>query len=214
MPEIIAVTVYRIEELPEPAKEQARAWYRRHGLDRDWYDAVFADFEAVCGILGVTLRTSPAGLMGGGFRPRLHIYFRGFWSQGDGACFEGHYAYARRASEAIRRHAPLDVELHRIVDRLQGVQRRSFYQLSAEARHRGHYCHEGCMAITVERDGRSGQVMTAGTEDIATEALRDLARWLYRQLEREYEHLTSDAVVDEALAASDVSFTGDGRRFG
>jgi hypothetical protein len=70
------------------------------------------------------------------------------------------------------------------------------------------------MAITVERDGRSGQAMTAGTEDIVTEALRDLARWLYRQLEREYEHLTSDAVVDEALAASDLSFLEDGRRFG
>lgn len=70
------------------------------------------------------------------------------------------------------------------------------------------------MAITVERDGRFGQAMTAGTEDIVAEALRDLARWLYRQLEREYEHPTSDAVVDEALAANDLSFTEDGRRFG
>jgi hypothetical protein len=95
--------------------------------------------------------------MGGGSRRRPHIFFRGFWSQGDGACFEGRYAYARRASAAIRRHAPLDVELHRIVDRLQAVQRRNFYQLSAEARHRGHDCHVGCMAITVERDGRFGQ---------------------------------------------------------
>ena len=45
-------------------------------------------------------------------------------------------------------------------------------------------------------------------------ALRDLARWLYRQLEREYEYQTSDAVVDEAIIANGYTFTNSGRRFG
>ncbi len=56
--------------------------------------------------------------------------------------------------------------------------------------------------------------MTADAEDIVTEALRDLARWLYRQLEREYEYLTSDEAVDEAIAANEYTFTEAGRRFG
>ncbi len=30
-----------------------------------------------------------------------------------------------------------------------------------------------------------------------TEALRDLARWLYRQLQAEYDHLTSDEAIEE-----------------
>ena len=46
------------------------------------------------------------------------------------------------------------------------------------------------------------------------EALRDLARWLYRQLREEYEHQTSDAVVDEAIAVNEWSFTAKGKRFG
>lgn len=46
------------------------------------------------------------------------------------------------------------------------------------------------------------------------EALRDLARWLYRQLEREYDYLTSDEAVDEAILANEYSFTVDGTRFG
>ena len=46
------------------------------------------------------------------------------------------------------------------------------------------------------------------------EALRDLARWLYRQLQQEYEHRTSDAAVDEILAADEFAFTADGKRFG
>ena len=70
------------------------------------------------------------------------------------------------------------------------------------------------MAIEVERDSPTWQPMTDGAEDTVTEALRDLARWLYRQLEREYEDLTSDAAVDEAIAVNDLTFTADGRRFG
>ena len=56
--------------------------------------------------------------------------------------------------------------------------------------------------------------MTADAEEIVTEALRDLARWLYRQLEREYEYQTSDDSVDEAIAANAYTFTDAGRRFG
>ena len=41
-----------------------------------------------------------------------------------------------------------------------------------------------------------------------------LARRLYRQLEREYEYLTSDDAVDEAIIANDYTFTETGHRFG
>ena len=70
------------------------------------------------------------------------------------------------------------------------------------------------MAIEVERDSPTGQAMTDDAEDTVTEALRDLARWLYRQLRREYEHQTSDAVVDESIAVNGWTFTAAGRRFG
>ena len=55
--------------------------------------------------------------------------------------------------------------------------------------------------------------MTDDAEDTVIEALRDLARWLYRQLEREYDYLTSDAAVDEAIAANRFTFTKAGVRF-
>lgn len=214
MPEIIETTVYQLHELSDTAREKARAWWREAGFDHDWYEFVYPDFEAICAILGVTLKTSPVRLMGGGSRPQPHIYFNGFWSQGDGACFEGCYTHARQASAKIRRHAPQDLELHRIADALQAVQRRNFYQLRAEASHRGRYYHEYCVAIAVERDSPAGQDMTADAEEIVTEALRDLVRWLYRQLEREYDYQTSDDCVDEAIAANAYTFTETGRRFG
>ena len=214
MPRIVETTVFGIEELPEAAKESARAWYCEACLDHEWYDFVFEDFETICRILGVTLRTSPVRLMGGGTRDNPHIFFRGFSSQADGACFEGSLSYARGGAKAIRAHAPKDTELHRIADVLQAVQRKNIYQLTANIRQRGNYCHEYGMAIAVERDSPTGQAMTDDAEDTVTEALRDLARWLYRQLRSEYEHQTSDAVVDEAIAINRLTFTAEGRRFG
>lgn len=214
MPEIIETIVYRFDELSDSAKENARAWYRKVGFDHDWFEFVYQDFERVGEILGLRLKTRVIRLYGGGARQEPCIWFRGFWSQGDGACFETFYSYRKNAPRRIREYAPQDAELHRIADVLRAIQRRNFYQLSAETSHRGRYYHEYSMAVSVERDSPTYQDMTADVEDCVSEALRDLARWLYRQLEREYEHLTSDAAVDEAVIANEYTFTETGRRFG
>jgi hypothetical protein len=214
MPEVIETIVYRLDELDDDAKEKARAWYREGGFDNDWYDAVYADFEAICGLIGVALRVTSVRLMSGGSRQKPCIYFRGFWSQGDGACFEGEYTYARNARAKIRAYAPKDADLHEIVDALQAVQQRNFYQLRAMTRHRGHYYHEYCMDVAVERAGLTRQDMTHDAEEIVIEAVRNLARWLYRQLEQDYEYQTSDASVDQTMAANAYTFTGTGLRFG
>lgn len=214
MPSIIETTVYGIDKLPEAAKEKARAWYREGGFDHDWFEFVYEDFERVCDILGVRLDTTSVRLFGGGTRRKPCIWFSGFWSQGDGACFEGDYSYAKGASAAIRRYAPKDVELHRIADDLGSIQRRNFYQLRARIGHRGRYYHEYSMDIAVERDSPVVQDMTADAEDDVKEALRDLARWLYGRLQNEYEHLTSDEAIDEMIRLNEYGFTEDGVRFG
>ena len=214
MPRIIETTVYTIDELSDAAKENARVWYRHQGLHDEWYDFVYEDFETICGIIGVTLATTPVRLYGGGTRDKPQIYWSGFWNQGDGASFAGHYSYAKGAAKGIRAHAPQDKELHRIADELQAVQRRNFHQLHAAIRQQGRYCHEYSMAIEVERDSPTWQPMTDGAEDTVIEALRDLARWLYRQLRSEYERQTSDEAVDEIVAVNEWTFTAEGWRFG
>ena len=147
MPRTVETVVYTLKELSDTAKEGARAWYRETCLDCDWHECVFEDFETICQLLGVTLQTSPVPLMGGGTREKPHLYFRGFSSQGDGASFEGSFRHARGAARAVRAHAPKDPELHRIANALQEVQRPNFYQLTADIRHRGRYCHEYSMVI-------------------------------------------------------------------
>lgn len=206
MSEVIKVTVLPYPELSDEAKVVAREWYRETGLDYPWYEFVYADFEAICELMGVSLVHASIRLLGGGTRTEPKIHFCGFWSQGDGACFEAYYRYRKAARQAIRRYAPLDHELHRIVDALTDIQRRNFYQLKAATSHRGRYYHEYSMHVDV---GRRDAEMTADAEEAVTEGLRDLARWLFRQLERDYEGLTSDEAVENAIEG--YRFTADGR---
>jgi hypothetical protein len=214
MAHIIETTVYEFHELSDAAKDKARAWFREGAGDFDWHDFIFDDFAEICGILGVTLRTYPVRLMGGGTRQKPCIWFSGFSSQGDGACFEGYYRYENRSARRIREHAPRDSELHRIADRLFEIQRDNFFQLTASIGHRDRYYHAYTMDISVERDSPVYQDMTAAAEDAVIETLRDLAHWLYRQLEREWDHVMSDECVDEGIATNGYTFTDIGRRFG
>lgn len=214
MPEIICTTVYQFSELSDAAQEAAHHWYRELGPHDDWWDAVYEDFERICEILGIRLKTTPVRLMGGGTRARPCIWFSGFWSQGDGACFEGYWAHAKGAVARIRDHAPANTTLHGIAERLQTIQRRNFYQLRAEISHRGRYYHEYTMSIDVARDSPTWQAPADDAEEAVTEAFRDLARWLYRQLQTEYDHLTSDEVIEEGIIANEYIFTEGGLRFG
>jgi hypothetical protein len=213
VPKIIPITVYQFDELDDQARDAARSWYRQSALDYDWYDFVFSDFESICETLGIDLRIRPISLTGGDARHEPQIYFSGFSSQGDGACFAGRYSYRKGASRAIRAHAPRDTELHRIADTLRDTQRRHFYQLSVHIRHRGRYYHEYCMEISVERDRLDFSDVAADATEAIIETLRDLARWLYRRLEAEYEHQTSDETVDEGIRVNEYLFTACGDRF-
>ena len=214
MPQVIEITVYTIDELSDAAKEKARAWYRETGLIDEWHDYIFDDFEAICRIIGITLDTHPVRLYGGGTRDRSKIWYRGFWSQQDGACYEGCYTHARGAAKALRAHAPKDTELHGIVDALQDAQRRNFWQLHATVRQTGRHPHASSLQIDVERDSPIWQPIADGTDDAVVEALRDLAHWLYRQLLDAYEAETSDCAVDEAIAVNEWTFKANGERFG
>ena len=133
---------------------------------------------------------------------RPSIYFSGFASQGDGACFEGWYGYEKQSTRKIRDYAPQDSKLHAIADSLAQLQRRNFYRLRATIRHTGHYCHRYSVSIDVTRDDDASPSM--GDIEQLEELLRDLMLWLYKTLEAEHDYLTSDEAIIEALEANAV----------
>lgn len=210
MPTDRTIKAYRFEELDDTAKEHARAWWREcENQDFDT-DYVIEDAQRMGAIMGIILDVRPVKLMNGSSRLDPIVYWSGFSSQGDGACFEGRYHYVKGAAKAIRKEAPTDKRLHSIADQLQSAQRGAFYRLEAKCQHRGHYYHSGCMQVDVW--DRENEYSTNVDESAVTEALREFADWIYRQLEAEYEYRMSDENVDESIIANQYDFTKDGRR--
>lgn len=203
----IEKTIYHFDELSDAAKERARDWWRS---DYDYFEPDLDDFECVAEILGIEFATCEVPLCGGGTRKQSRIYWSGFGSQGDGACFEGCYRYAPGAAKRIREYAPQDRVLHRIADALQDVQRRAFYGLSARTAQRGHYCNSGCMSVTV--DHNSCRWPTGEEEEAIADAMRNFADWMYNRLKEDFEWSTADEQVDEAIRANEYTFDASGRR--
>lgn len=189
------IELFSYSELSDSAKESARQWCREGALDYDWWDGVFEDAKTIGALMGIEIED---------------IYFSGFCSQGDGACFTGCYSYEKGGAKAVRDYAPQDAELHRIARELQNQQRACFYQLSARIEHSGRYSHSGCTRISV-CDDRDGDYAEASIDEDLTQTLREFMDWIYHQLEREYEWLMSDEQVVESIEVNDYTFTEDGK---
>lgn len=208
----IETTVYTFSELSDSAKEKVRAWYRQAD-DCYWAEAVIEDAATIADIIGIDLRTSPVKLMNGSTRYEPCVCWSGFWSQGNGACFEGSYRYKPGALKALKAHigneSKGDRELLRICTGLQDLQKRYFYKLRATMVHRGHYQHSGCMQVDVyHADDAYREV----PEDDLKQYMRDFADWIYSQLEREYDYQNSDDVIDENIMVNEYEFDEMGER--
>ena len=197
MPHDKTETVFYFAELEDDAKEKARDWYRNGALDYEWWDCVYEDAITCAAILGIEI---------------TKIYFSGFSSQGDGACFEGTYCYAKGSAKAIRQHAPKDIDLASIADRLQDLQRGWFYGLSASVRQSGHYMHEMCTNIDVydDRETCNWSREIAGAEEDLIGLRREYMQWIYSNLMREYDYLNEDEQVDEMITVNEYEFNQDG----
>jgi len=192
------VNLYTFDELSDTAKEKARQWWCEGGLDYPWWGFTEEDARHVATLMGLEVE---------------EFLFRGFWSQGDGASFTGRYSYARGSVKAVKDYAPQDTRLHKIAEALRAVQATNFYGLSANVtrgHNSNHYCHENTMDIVAET--RAGDWASDDAQAAVSEALKDFARWYYRQLETEYEYLNSDEVVDDTIRANEYTFTEAGKR--
>ncbi len=190
--------VYEFNELSEQAKEHARERYRANAFDYDWWEYVYDDTKSAAELLGISIN---------------NIQFSGFWSQGDGASFTGDYRYAKGAFKRIKAWAPEDKELHRIAEGIQCLQKQYFYSLRASiTRDAGsnYYSHSGTMHVDVWDSRRSMYADLGDAEDDLADLMRSFADWIYTRLEREFEFLTSDEQIDEAICANEYEFTEDG----
>lgn len=193
--ETITRNILQFDELAEPAKEKARQWYRDASAQDDWWAFVVEDAGTLAALMGWAVD---------------NIYFSGFWSQGDGACFIGRMGYAKGCAKAVKAYAPGDTELQRIAVEWQALQARHFYKLSAVVTSTGaRYTHENTVGFDVRRDGEG---VGANLESAAAKIGRDFMRWAYRQLEKEHEWRNADDQVDDNIRANEYEFDENGGR--
>lgn len=216
MPRDKVTKVYKFEELSDEAKEKAREWYTQDDYPFDeWWDCTYEDFQIICEILGIELKTSAVRLMGGGTRQKPEIAFSGFSSQGDGASFAGEFRGKLDMVEKIKEHAPLDEDLHNIaaclfVDFVQPYNATCRVDITTT----GRYSHSHTMRFEFNEfensEGEWEPMEDRGREEVVENNLRWLADWLYRQLEKTYDWCMSDEAIDESIIANDYEFEEDG----
>jgi len=192
----VKTKVYKFNELNDEAKEKAIMDLHDINTDFDWWCFVFDDAIEIGKIIGIDIDK---------------IYFSGFYSQGDGACFDGSYEYKKGALKNIRQHAPKDNDLHEIAESLQTLQRKCFYSAAATINQSGHYMHENCTNIDTCFENYNGSdYYSNDNHDDLKDCLRDFMRWIYRRLEKENDYLTSESAIIESIESNDYEFTADG----
>lgn len=193
---IIETKIYQFEELSPKAKDVAINAARECAEFSDYAGYTIEDAKTIAALMGWNIS---------------EVHYSGFYSQGDGACFVGGMQYKNNCLEAVQTYAPTDTVLHTIARRWHTLQQSNEFALSADVMHSGRYFHEystefDCFDSRTE----DGYVESAETEDDIKEIARDFMRWIYKQLQDEYEFQTSASNIAEMLINNDCEFTEDG----
>lgn len=206
-------TEFSFDELDERAKQKAREAYTSGDYPGyEWWDYTYEDAVSMGNKIGIYIDHKDRKTHGGGSVREPQIHFSGFSSQGDGACFSGDYRFVPDAVKNIESECN-DKELLRIASELTVLQmtRRLLGHdyFSATITTSGRYSHSGTMSVDLHvNDENEDYDSTGQIQEEVQQLMRDFADWIYKNLEAEYDHLTSDEYVDERLA--EESFDEDG----
>ncbi len=213
MPRTVTKDVYQFDELNDRAKEKARDWFKGTGGPED-FDGTIEDFVAIAELLGVTFRQRNAVTVGGRQYTEPCIFWSLSYSQGDGACFEGRYAYAKGGAAKLKEHAPTDEVLHKIADDLEALQAANGFALTAKLdQSGGNYTHSGTVDADVWKGSEDDDDFAdEDTRKALLQIMRRLMDWLYKELVAADEDQRSDETVDENIRINDYEFEADGTR--
>lgn len=179
-------TVYELDEVKEKAIEKNR--YINVTFD-DWSDYVIDEWKTKLKEIGFC-------------NPK--IYYSGFCSQGDGACFDND-SYRMDLDLLLNNVYLTEEEKERIYE-LKSELEINIYKISH------HYCHERTRKIYIDHCicNKDDEKLIEKFEELLEEMRIYLCKQIYRDLESEYNSLTTNEAVYEALQAQACYFEEDG----
>lgn len=230
----ITKTVYTVKELEGNAQEKAFDWLREVNLDYGWWEFVYEDAIEIGKLMGLEIGTTRDG-------KERDLWFSGFSSQGDGACWGGRID-CNLFNGAVKRakdYAPQDKELHRIAkacqsaysEMIEGIRQHATRGEEDEAvSYLKDYLdplvvttNDRYKAQTVEGDTPSfDEEIFDGSADVvideligaAQEIANDFAHWIYRRLEEEHDYQSSEEQLIDTAEANEYTFDAYGNREG
>lgn len=191
------IELYEFDELPKGVQNKILERERFINVeDNFWSRFILEDWEEK--------------LKGMGFESPK-IYFSGFGSQGDGASF---------TSDGV--DLPVFLKNQKAITRFKKLSLPYVETIASVIRTDSHYSHEntvkGNVDVNIYGDYEGENIDSDAIYDLGdelqgliTEVVRKLSKEIYRELESEYDGLTSDEAVIDTIKANEYTFTASGR---
>ncbi|MCT1525310.1 hypothetical protein ACS126_03750 [Sphingobacterium lactis] len=207
----ITLNLYGIDELTQSVKERVFEKYRHYYTqDSFWYESDLCDFAEICKTIGIRLS-------------QQDIFFRGFYSQGDGSCFRSTIDILDLLkgirTESWKQYAPnLKLEFpkcscdRRVIALIEGGN--IGYTSRTKIPSRGYYVaydSEYCWYRNSRSEYQNIEDELDKLDKWVESVLEILDEHLFSWLERQYENHTSDEFLQEGFKVHEVLFTHDGR---
>jgi hypothetical protein len=209
-------TVYTYDELTPEAQAHALDEIRTAAYSDPeffWAESETEEFTEQLGFLGFDITDN---------RGHNQLYWSGFSSQGDGACFAGRWFASEADFDKVAEkwcESESTKELRRITAELAGIVR-NYPDASATITHFDRYCHPYSVRFEVDPGEPdiddylatyldTDQWKEDFPESDFIEACRDLMKYHYRNLKAEWDYEISDATLIARLR-DDREFDEDG----
>ena len=187
---VLQTKIYSFSELSKDAKAKAVESLRDINVDYDnWHDYIIEDYTEKLEALGYR---------------NIKIFYSGFWSQGDGAC----YTAKVDIYEWLKAH-----KLSNKYKALFNVSKEG--GISATISHSSHYYYSTSTSLEesgIWEESTKVQSQYGEIEKLILAEREQMGNELYRALESAYEEEQKDENVINTIEANEYSFLEDGTR--
>jgi hypothetical protein len=186
----VSLKIYTVDELDENVRNAVIEEYRDILTEHDWWEPIYEGFHEDMLELGL----------------EGELYFSGFWSQGDGACF---------VSDTV----DTDLLVRKLYESGYDIPEDALlysgdYSIRISKVHASfanQYSHEYTIeAVITNESDRIPTTDITKLENVLTEWIRSECKLVYMNLEKYYEELVTDEAVLETIRENEWMFTESG----